>query len=405
MRVSHPTTAAATDTSASGALTVALCFAVAVLEGFDIQAIGIAAPRLAPELGIESGQLGVVFSVSNIGIVIGASIGGWLADRIGRKPVFMGAVAMFGVFTLATAFAASFEILFAVRLLVGLGFGAALPNMMAVASEISRPERRTITAAAMFCGLPFGGGISAWLTQLLPPGTDWRALFYIGGLLPVVILPALHFWMRETLARSGNGRAGRAPIAEALFAEGRTAPTLLLWLAFLPTLLILYLILNWLPTLVAGQGLDPAVAPRASLAFNWGSIPGALLLGMLVDRLGARWPLVMSYIALVAALGFLGSAGELGSIVFLSAVAGFFLLGANYSLYGVAAAYYPRVVRGTGSGASVSVGRIGSVIGPLLAGALLAEGLTATQVILVMVPAAVIAGVSVFILSFYPQAE
>ncbi|HSG65505.1 MAG TPA: MFS transporter, partial [Gammaproteobacteria bacterium] len=120
--MSHPTATAAPDTAASGAITVALCFAVAVLEGFDIQAIGIAAPRLAPELGIEPGQLGVIFSISNIGIVIGASLGGWLADRIGRKPVFMGAVAMFGVFTLATAFAANFEMLFSVRLLVGLGF-------------------------------------------------------------------------------------------------------------------------------------------------------------------------------------------------------------------------------------------------------------------------------------------
>ena len=405
MRVSHPTTTAATGSTASGALTVALCFAVAVLEGFDIQAIGIAAPRLAPELGFEPDQLGVIFSISNIGIVIGASFGGWLADRIGRKPVFMGAVAMFGLFTLATALAGNFELLFAVRLLVGLGFGAALPNMMAVASEISRPERRTITAAAMFCGLPFGGGMSAWLTQLLPPGTDWRVLFYIGGLLPLVIVPALYLWMQETLMRRGDGRAGRAPIVEALFAEGRRAPTLLLWLAFLPTLLILYLILNWLPTLVAGQGLDPAAAPRASLAFNWGSIPGALLFSALVDRLGARWPLVASYAALVGSLAMLSGASELASMVLFSAAAGFFLMGANYSLYGVAAAYYPRIVRGTGSGASVAVGRIGSVIGPLLAGALLAQGLTATQVIFVMVPAAVIAGVSVFVLSFYPQAE
>jgi AAHS family 3-hydroxyphenylpropionic acid transporter len=196
-------------------ITVALCFSVAVLEGFDIQAIGVAAPRLVPELGLEANQMGWIFSIVNIGIVIGAAFGGRLADRIGRKPVFMGAVSMFGLFTLATAFAGSFASLFTVRLLVGLGFGAALPNMMAVASEISRPERRTITAAAMFCGLPFGGGFSALLTQIFSPETDWRVLFYIGGGLPLVIVPALYFWMTETLQRGKVGTAARAPIGGA----------------------------------------------------------------------------------------------------------------------------------------------------------------------------------------------
>jgi AAHS family 3-hydroxyphenylpropionic acid transporter len=389
----------------SVAVTVALCFAVAVLEGFDIQAIGVAAPRLAPELGLLAGQMGWIFAISNIGIVIGAAFGGRLADRVGRKPVFIGAVCTFGVFTLATVVAGNFAALFTVRFLVGLGFGAALPNMMAVAAEISTPERRTITAAAMFCGLPFGGGISALLTQVLPAELDWRALFVIGGSLPLVIAPALYFWMVETLRPSTSGSTQRAPIGKALFADGRASPTLLLWLTFLPTLLILYLILNWLPTLVAAKGLAAAVAPQASLAFNFGSIPGALLFGVLVDKYGPRWPLASSYLALVCALALLGGAGGLGTMVFFSAAAGFFLMGANYSLYGVAAAYYPTNVRGTGSGASVAVGRIGSVVGPLLAGILLSQGLTATQVIFYMVPAAAIAGVSVFMLSFFKQAD
>ena len=401
--MSNPTTSVVGRHGA--AITVGLCFSVAVLEGFDIQAIGVAAPRMVPELGLAANQMGWIFSIVNIGIVIGAAFGGRLADRIGRKPVFMGAVSMFGVFTLATAFAGNFASLFTVRFLVGLGFGAALPNMMAVASEISRPEHRTITAAAMFCGLPFGGGTSALLTQVFSPETDWRVLFYIGGGLPLLIVPALYLWMTETLQRSDAQTAERAPIVEALFSGGRAPPTLLLWLTFFPTLLILYLILNWLPTLVAAQGLDPAVTPRASLWFNFGSIPGALLFSSLVDRLGPRWPLAGSYVALVASLALLGGSTTLASIVFFSGAAGFFLMGANYSLYGVAAAYYPQHVRGTGSGASVAVGRVGAVVGPMLAGTLLSQGLTATQVILAMVPAAAIAGVSVFLLSFYAQAD
>ena len=103
--------------------------------------MGVAAPRLAPQFGFDARQMGWVFSISNIGLVIGASFGGWLADKSGRKPVLIGAVAVFGCFTLATALAGGYQALLAVRFCAGLGFGAALPNLMAIASEISRPEQ------------------------------------------------------------------------------------------------------------------------------------------------------------------------------------------------------------------------------------------------------------------------
>ncbi len=111
---------AATTTRASNVnVTVALCLLCAVLEGFDIQAMGVAAPRLLPEFGLSPSQMGWVFSVSNIGLVIGAAFGGWLADRVGRKPVFIAAVATFGVFTLGVALASNFTMLFVLRFLAG----------------------------------------------------------------------------------------------------------------------------------------------------------------------------------------------------------------------------------------------------------------------------------------------
>src|SRR5690242_6584444 len=173
----------------STTVTVGLCFLIAVLEGFDIQAMGVAAPRLAGEFGFAKDQMGWIFSISNIGLVIGATFGGWLADKTGRKPVFIAAVAMFGVFTLTTSAAKSYDVFLLVRFLAGLGFGAALPNMMAIAAEISRPEKAATTAAMMFCGMPVGGGLSALATQLLPTGFDWRVLFLLGGILPIVMVP------------------------------------------------------------------------------------------------------------------------------------------------------------------------------------------------------------------------
>jgi AAHS family 3-hydroxyphenylpropionic acid transporter len=389
----------------SAAVTIGLCFLVSVLEGFDIQAMGVAAPRLAPQFGFDARQMGWVFSISNIGLVIGASVGGWLADRSGRKPVLMGAVAAFGGFTLATAFAGDYQVLLAMRFMAGLGFGAALPNLMAIASEISRPGKAASTAAVMFCGMPVGGGLAAFTTQLLPPDFDWRTLFHIGGVMPILLIPALHAFMRETLARHPAQRAPRTPVPEVLFGGGRAVPTLLLWLAFLPTLLILYLFLNWLPTLVIAKGLDRAVAPQASMAFNFGSVAGALLLGWLVDRFHFRWPLSLAYLALIAALILLGASSSHWVLITLSGAVGFFLLGANYALYGVAPGYYPREIRGTGSGASIAVGRVGSIAGPLLAGLLMGGGTSATGVVQYMIPVAAVSLAAVLALSFLGRAD
>src|SRR5262245_28495295 len=182
MEVGASSTTRATNVN----VTVALCLLCSVLEGFDIQALGVAAPRLAPEFGISREEMGWVFAISNIGLVFGAALGGWLADRVGRKPVFIFAGGAFGVFTLVVSLANSLTMLFVLRFLAGLGFGGAMPNMIAIATELSAPGRRAQTAAVMFCGMPIGGGLSALLTQVLRPDVDWRVLFVVGGVLPTL---------------------------------------------------------------------------------------------------------------------------------------------------------------------------------------------------------------------------
>ena len=139
-------------------------------------------------------------------------------------------------------------------------------------------------------------------------------------------------------------------------------------------------------------------------ALRWHStsaaLPGALLLGALVDRFHFRWPLGLAYLALIGTLVLLGAASSHGVVIVLSGAVGFFLLGANYALYGVAPAYYPKEIRGTGSGASIAVGRVGSIAGPLLAGLLMGGGTSATGVVQYMIPVAAISAIAVFALSF-----
>jgi MFS transporter, AAHS family, 3-hydroxyphenylpropionic acid transporter len=450
--------------SSSGSrLTIALCFAVMVIEGYDIQALGVAAPSLGKELGLAPAILGQALSAANIGLVFGAIAGGWLADLLGRKPVLIGAVAIFGVFTLMTMQSTSYDMLFYARLLTGLGFGGALPNVMAVSADLSDPSKRGSTAAMMFCGMPVGGSSVALLSWLQSGSTmvpsslqvtaDWRVLFLIGGVIPLVLAPVLLFFMKETqkparepasLAKAlpwlaaipfgvvfwlglrelgvQPGFASIAVIAPwlggvlgilaaymivhrgPLFGGNRALASIFLWVIFFPTLVILYMVLNWLPTLVAAKGF-PTEASLASLIFNASSILGALVTGLFVDRLGVRWPLTLCFVGLVGVLLALGQATSLWPILILSGGVGFFLLGANYGLYGAGAAYYPGEMRGRGSGAAVAWGRLGAVAGPLVGGLLLQGGAAPGEVVYSMIPFAVVAAIGVLLLTFLARQQ
>lgn len=393
------------DVAHSIGITVSLCFLIAMLEGWDIQALGLTAGPLMKEFGMARDHFGWLGALSGIGVVLGAMVGGRIADHTGRKPVLIWSVISFAVFTLAMTVVPNASLLFAARTLAGVGFGAALPNMMAIAAEISSEQRRALVAGIMFSGLPAGGGTASLVARLLPPDSSWRVIYILGGVIPLILVPALVYLVRETLTpHAHHEQTRKVEIMRALFSEGRAMPTLLLWLTFLPTLLILYLMLNWLPNLVGGKNLGAAAGFESALAFNYCSILGAVGLSYIVDHVGLRWPLLLAYAALVAVLIGMGATQTHAGIVTYSGLSGFLLLGANYAMYGIAAAYYPMRMRGTGSGASVAVGRIGSIVGPWLAGQLLTSGMSSAQVIAYMAPLAAIAGIAVFVLSFYRRA-
>jgi AAHS family 3-hydroxyphenylpropionic acid transporter len=381
-------------------LVVGLCFAVTIPEGFDLQAIGVVAPRLVPALHLNPGQAGWAFSASLFGLVFGALVGGWLADRTGRKPVLIGSVVAFGLFSLATAWADDFSSLFALRFATGLGLGGALPNLIAMAREISSPGRRALTSSMMFAALPIGGATAALFARY--GAHDWRAVFLLGGIIPLVLAVAAGLLLPETRSLAiGDGPEellDRRTWA-ALFGEGRWPATLSLWLGFVLTNIVVYLLLNWLPTLAVAKGLPGSSALFASVGFNLGGIAGALMLAMAVDRIGARWPLAAGYAALVGVMVALSAAQGLPMIVALSAAGGFLALGLQYILYGLTPLYYAAPVRGATAGAAVAVGRFGSILGPLIGGGLLSAGMSAGTVVYWMAPVALAAGGVVMLLT------
>ena len=384
---------------------VPLCFAVALLEGYDIQAIGVAAPKLIPALGLTPGEAGIAFGGGMAGLVIGALVGGWLADRLGRRQLLAVAVALFGFATLATMVAPDFLTLVAARLATGLGLGVAMPVLVAIALDVAGPARRTRTVTTMFCGMPVGGALSALFATFAFERLDWRSIFLVGGLLPLLLLPLLVLFMPETGAAERVTESRPEHGFTTLFGAGRAMTTLLLWLTLCLTVLVLYLLLNWLPSLVTARGLPATAGAQAAMAFNLVSVIGALGIGRLVDRIGARLPMALAYLGLLAAMLGLALSTTLLPIVLCAGAAGFCLLGAQYSLYGVAPMYYAASSRGFATGAAVAAGRLGSVAGPLVAGQLLGLGFTAGGVAGAMTPVVVVAGLAATLMTLKAKIE
>jgi AAHS family 3-hydroxyphenylpropionic acid transporter len=388
----------------SAGLVIALCFAVAIPEGYDLQAIGVAAPKLIPALHLAKNQIGPAFSASLFGLIVGAMFGGWLADRVGRKPVLIASVAAFGLFTLATVLSRDFTSLFLWRLATGLGLGGAMPNLIAMAREVSSPQRRALTSSMMFAALPVGGASAALYARYGAHG--WQDIFVVGGVFPLVLGAVVAGLLPETRGLAEDAETGldRNTLG-ALFAEGRALPTLALWMGFILTNIIVYLLLNWLPTLATAKGLGAANALFTSLGFNLGGIAGALLLALAVDRMGARWPMAAGYGALVLVMLAIAAAHGVVLIIALSAAGGFLALGLQYILYGMTPAYYEARTRGATAGAAVGVGRVGSILGPLVAGGLLSAGAGAGAVAFSMAPVALGAGACVLLLTYVGRAH
>lgn len=400
---------------------LALCALAVVLDGFDVQAMGFVAPAIKQEWQVSPAVFGPIFSASLIGMVIGSLVLSALADRIGRRPVLIGAVIASGLAALATSFAQSVEALLVLRFLTGIGLGAILPNALALTSEYSPARNKTFLVMMMACCLSIGAALGGATAALLIPDWGWRAVFVVGGVGPLVVGVAMLFLLPESmqvLLLKGQGRAavlrilkrmvpGLAVGAETriiygeekpsgvpirqLFSDGRRATTLLLWLMHFANLAILYFLANWLPTLVRDAGLPLRTSVIAGTILQGASVLGALCLARLITRYGFFRVLPLSYCIATVAIALIGqvatSAPALFAVVF---VVGFCAIGGLNGINALAVASYPASLRTTGIGWALGVGRFGSILAPVLGGILLANHWSISSLFLVAAAPAVV---------------
>ena len=376
------------------------CLIIILFDGYDLAINGVTLPLLMQDWGLSAVQAGMLASTALAGMMFGAMMFGTLADKIGRKKVIMICVLLFSGFTFAGGFASNPTEFGVLRFLAGLGIGGVMPNLVALTSEYAPARLRATLVTTMFSGYAVGGVMAALLGAWFTPDFGWQIMFFIAG-VPLLLLPLIWKFLPESLTflvkaqEHDNARQimqrlddqlslnaqtqlvlSEIKIAEpafvsSLFKQGRTANTLLFWLAFFMCLLTLYALGSWLPKLMMAAGYSLGNSLMFLLAMNIGAVIGTVGGGILADKFHLKPVIITLCLSGAVALSLLGFKSPQPVIYFLVAVAGASAIGGQILLYSYVAQYYPLTVRSTGIGWASAVGRSGAIVGPILIGMLL----------------------------------
>lgn len=375
---------------------VILCALVIALDGFDAQSIAYVAPSITAAWGLKPAAFGTVFSSGLVGLTIGALLLSPLADRFGRKPLILVSVLLFGAFSLLTASSQTIGQLTLYRLATGIGLGGAMPNLVALTSEHAPQRLRSSLVMLMFCGFPLGSVAAGFVSAPLIAGFGWSSVFIVGGVLPLLLLPVLLVALTEPPAQGRKAAIKGSPLPE-LFRHGRAGMTVLLWTAFFMNLLVMYFLVNWLPSLLRGAGLSLTVAILSSTLLNLGGAVGALVLGRFLDRYNPYRILGSVYASAALSIIVLAASGTSAALLLTAAaLAGVGIVSSQIGLNAVCARLYPGEIRATGVGWALGIGRVGSILGPLLGGVLLNWGFEAHTILLTAALPASLAALAVF---------
>ena len=396
------------------------CFLVVMMDGFDTAAIGFIAPAIREHWQLSAADLAPLFGAGLLGLTAGALLCGPLSDKLGRKRVIEWCVALFGLFSLLSAFSPNLEMLIVLRFLTGLGLGGAMPNTITMTSEYLPSRRRGALVTLMFCGFTLGSALGGIVSAQLVAVIGWHGILVLGGGLPLalvfgllVALPESPRWLvrrqrppaqisRTLSAMTGEryedtefwldepAATQKGSISQ-LFAGRQLTITLMLWVVFFMSLLIIYLLSSWMPTLLNHRGIDLQHASWVTAAFQVGGTLGALLLGVLMDKFNPFWVLAVSY-ALGAVCIVMIGLSENGLWLMALAIfgTGIGISGSQVGLNALTATLYPTQSRATGVSWSNAIGRCGAIVGSVSGGMMMAMNFSFdTLFFVIAVPAAV----------------
>lgn len=389
-------------------IVIALCLLVNMLDGFDITAMAVVASDVSIEMNIPDHQLGLVFSFSLAGMMLGAMFLASLSDVFGRRKVILYALLIVGVSVVATAYVNSIALLIVLRFISGLGAGAMLASQATLASEYSSERFRALAVAVVTAGYPLGAMFTGVVGGYLVPEFGWRSMFLAGGVVTLILWLIACLLLPESLQFLLNKKPNNAlqkinailkrfsaePISSlpandeqvskgvianilSLLDPAYRVKTITLWVSFMFAVFTLYYFLSWLPKSLINEGFDAEFGRQAFILFNLGGVVGIFLLG----ALAARWKLsrVVSLFFLCAALLMfsfsLFSTEKVGILILVTGI-GLLMQGGFVGLYALPAKLYASDIRSTGVGWAIGLGRLGAVFGPAVAGYLIASGIS-----------------------------
>lgn len=381
-----------------------LCALIMVADGYDAFVVGFILRPLAQAFGVSPAAIVPVFALQSVGIAIGASCAGLLADRFGRRRLLLTAAVLLGLLTLATTQASSVGEIIWLRFVAGIFFGAILPNAVAITVEFAPERLRATMVNWMFIGYVGGVAAGGGVTALFVTQYGWQAAFWVGGLVPLAISVLLYFFLPESI-RFCALRDGRDPrIARvlrrmapalnltgserfvldeenvaglplvALFRDGRASQTILIWVAYFMNILVISLLGAFLPIFLHNfGGLSLERAAAVTSFYSICGLTAMLVYGRLIDLFGG--PLVITITSIlaciaVAALGVIDLAS--GWVYFAMVFVGAGVVAAQAGLHALCSMIYPTRMRATGLGWAMGLGRVGGMAGPLLGGMALA---------------------------------
>lgn len=404
-----------------------VCAVLLVFDGYDVGAIGYAVPALAEAWGLRPAAFTPAIVLSGVGMLLGSLIAGPLGDWYGRKPVLIGCVTLFGVFSLASALCNDVSTLAITRVLTGLGLGGGIPAAIALTSDFAPARNRPMIVGAMTAGVPIGlviGGVSA---SKLIPIYGWQAIFIVGGAIPLLFLPILIWRVSESVQMSltlGKARqtaldllkrmaidpdtlpsatastvAVRNPVKR-LFQDGHAVRTILLWGMFLSNFLATWLVIFWLPTILTASGAAVGDAAFYSALLPAGALIGIGLIGYLASKHQIETVLAAALLIGTAAIFVLWHADlSLAATAFVLIITGIGNMGGQFGMNGLSGSVYPTEIRATGSGWAFGVGRIGNIVGPALGGMVLSLGFAPKAMFLMAAFACSFAALGVLLLA------
>lgn len=403
----------------------ALCALVQICDGYDLNSVAWAVPSLIREWHLPPPLFATAFLWSSIGIMAGALSAGPIGDRVGRRPLLLGSLAIFGIASLLTATVHSLGMLTLCRFFTGIGIGGGFSGAAALTGDYTPHRLRATMIMATFTGAPAGGFIGGQIVAVLLRHFDWPVIFIVGGVFPLILVVALALWLPESprfLARKQNLQrrhvallqrldivptgSGTVDVAQAnpvvmLFSDGYALQTILLWIVFFCSLMNLFLFAYWMPTVLNLLGMSPSDAVFASSLRDFGGMFAVLYLGVLIDRLGPERTLALHY-ALGAA--FIGAIALVtlpyALLLLVSFLAGTTIIGSQTGANGTCGKLYPARMRTSGLGWALGIGRLGGIAAPVLGGYLLAIGLAPTHIFLSACAFALVAAAATALLAF-----